>query len=178
MSADHRRQSRRSCAPAASDNRAPMRSAEGRERGSGRCQMQKLSAEKFHEFPPASSRKARLDAQYVNDKDGTPADSTSAAHGNDRDFGTSCRQLPDQITPVASRREEGVECRFLALFGQTGRVRVCRPLGNSRQTLNAPRRFEIRHRLLTARRIASISGYCGTRAVIAQSYGCPCGACG
>jgi hypothetical protein len=34
-------------------------------------------------------RKARLDAQYVNDEAGAPADSTHAAHCNDRDFGTS-----------------------------------------------------------------------------------------
>jgi hypothetical protein len=40
-------------------------------------------------MPPVSSRSARDDAQYLNDEAGTPADSTIAAHCNDRDFGTS-----------------------------------------------------------------------------------------
>src|SRR5437016_8233748 len=48
-----------------------------------------LAQGKFHGFLPASLRNTRVDAQYVNDEAGTPADSTSAAHSNDRDFGTS-----------------------------------------------------------------------------------------
>jgi len=57
------------------------------------------------EFLPASSRNSRLDAQYVNDEVRTLADSTRAAHFNDRDFGTSLWQLSIKITP--KRAEEG-----------------------------------------------------------------------
>ena len=49
-------------------------------------------------MPPVSSRTARDDAQYLNDKAGMPADSTVAAHCNDRDFGTSRRQLSVNAT--------------------------------------------------------------------------------
>jgi hypothetical protein len=45
-----------------------------------------------------SSRTARDDAQYLNDKAGTPADSTITAHCNDRDFGTSRWQLSTNAT--------------------------------------------------------------------------------
>jgi len=40
-----------------------------------------------------SPRKSCADAQFVDDEAGAPADSTSAAHCNDRDFGTSRWQL-------------------------------------------------------------------------------------
>ena len=49
-------------------------------------------------MPPVSSRSARSDAQYLNDEAGTPADSTVAAHSNDRDFGTSRWQLSINAT--------------------------------------------------------------------------------
>jgi hypothetical protein len=48
--------------------------------------------------PPVSSRSARDDAQYLNDEAGMPADSTIAAHFNNRDFGTSRRQLSINAT--------------------------------------------------------------------------------
>jgi hypothetical protein len=42
-----------------------------------------------------------LDAQYVNAEAGMPADSTSAAYCNDRDFGTSrFRRSFGQNTPL------------------------------------------------------------------------------
>jgi hypothetical protein len=44
-------------------------------------------------MPPVSPSSARDDAQYLNDEAGMPADSTIAAHCNDRDFGTSRLQL-------------------------------------------------------------------------------------
>jgi hypothetical protein len=75
-----------------------------------------LAAEKFHKFPPASSRKPRRRLIW-NDKGGTPADGTNAAHCNKPNLGKSCRQLSDQIIPVASRRKGGVKCFFLALSG-------------------------------------------------------------
>jgi hypothetical protein len=59
------------------------------------------------EFLPASSRNARLDAQYVNDEVRTLADSTRAAHFNDRDFGTSLWQLSIKTTPIAGARGRG-----------------------------------------------------------------------
>ena len=49
----------------------------------------------------ASSRNSRVDAQYVADECDMPADSTSAAHCNDRDFGTSRWQLSNKTTPLA-----------------------------------------------------------------------------
>jgi len=49
-------------------------------------------------MPLVSSRSARDDAQYLNDEAGMPADSTIAAHCNDRDFGTSRWQLSINAT--------------------------------------------------------------------------------
>jgi hypothetical protein len=80
--------------------------------------MQKSTAEKFHGFLPASARSERLDAQYVNDEAGTPADSTSAAHCDDRDFGAS---------------------RFLSGFVQNGRAAAKRSGG---KVLTTSRSYE------------------------------------
>lgn len=49
-------------------------------------------------MPPVSSRSARDGAQYLSDEAGTPADSTIAAHCNDRDFGTSRWQPSINVT--------------------------------------------------------------------------------
>jgi hypothetical protein len=71
------------------------------------CPTLDVFGEKFHRLPPASSRNAHVDAQYLDNEAGTPSDSTSAIHCNDRDFGTSRRQLSDQTTPVAGVRGRG-----------------------------------------------------------------------
>jgi hypothetical protein len=54
---------------------------------------------------PASSRNARVDARSVKDEAGTPADGTPAAYRNDRDFGTSRRQLSVEATPFPDHAE-------------------------------------------------------------------------
>ena len=61
-----------------------------------------------------SSRFARLDAQYVNDEAGTPADSTNAARCNDRDFGTSCRRSTGRLQQLREDAE-GVRADVFAL---------------------------------------------------------------
>jgi hypothetical protein len=54
-------------------------------------------------MPPVSSSSARDDAQYLNDEAGMPADSTIAAHCNNRDFGTSRWQLSLSYTNLLRR---------------------------------------------------------------------------
>src|SRR5262245_14613783 len=64
------------------------------QRDSASGQMQEFAAGKFHDVPPGSRRvRVRVDAQRVADEGNMPADSTSAAHCNDRDFDTSRWQL-------------------------------------------------------------------------------------
>jgi hypothetical protein len=57
-------------------------------------------------MPPVSSRSARDDTQYLNDEAGMPADSTIAAHCNDRDFGTS--QFGRDAGAIVIRRRPGL----------------------------------------------------------------------
>jgi hypothetical protein len=61
-----------------------------------------------------SSRYTRSDPRYVNYEAVTPADSTSAAaHSNDRDFGTSRRQLYLRLSQLREDAEGGHADVFL-----------------------------------------------------------------
>ena len=62
-----------------------------------RCQMQKFAARQFHDAPGVVASCARRHS-ILNDEAGMPADSTIAAHCNDRDFGTSGWQLSINAT--------------------------------------------------------------------------------
>jgi hypothetical protein len=65
-------------------------------------------------MPPVSSRSARDDAQYLNDEAGMPADSTSGAHCNNRDFGVPLAAIAECYTKLLQRGR-----RFLARNGRT-----------------------------------------------------------